>query len=176
MKISAAYRSNHLGAARWLIGAFASLMLAMAVLVPGMARAADSGAKQALIERVHAWDRAASDRDTKALDRILADDFTITLANGQVESKRDYLLRFVKAPQMTLDVSDKSTDIAVSLHGATAIVTGQSSAKQPYRGPKTIGQYRFTDVYVKRNGTWRAVASQLTRVDNPAPNKSVPSP
>lgn len=156
------------------IGAGTVLVLFMAMFVPGVASATGSSARQAVIQQVRAWDQAAAHRDTKALDGILADNFTITLASGQVEDKQGYLLRFVKAPQMTLNVSYKSTSVRVRLYGDIAIVTGKSPAKEPYRGPATFGDYRFTDVYLRNGGNWQAVASQLTRAAISPGKKSAP--
>ncbi len=49
-------------------------------------------------------------------------------------------------------------------YGDTAVVHGLETEKSSYKGKDTSGQYRFTDVFVKRNGRWQAIATQVTRV------------
>jgi hypothetical protein len=43
-------------------------------------------------------------------------------------------------------------------------VVGSDTEKSTYHGKDSSGQYSWTDVFVKRNGQWQAVASQSTKV------------
>jgi hypothetical protein len=45
-----------------------------------------------------------------------------------------------------------------------AIVLGLETEKSMIHGKDMSGQYRFTDVFVKRDGRWQAVASHASRV------------
>jgi hypothetical protein len=54
--------------------------------------------------------------------------------------------------------------MSVRLFGNTAVVTGSDTEKSTEAGKDTSGKYIWTDVFVKQNGKWRAVASQSTRV------------
>ena len=56
-----------------------------------------------------------------------------------------------------------SDDLFVRRYGDTAVVTGRTIAKVGGASPQTV-TLRFTDVYVRRDGRWQAVASQATRV------------
>src|SRR3712207_4261457 len=64
---------------------------------------------------VREWDEAATRRDTTALSRILADDFTMTKIDGQVDDKKQYLLLIFKSPSKTKD--EPSQDIKVQVDG-----------------------------------------------------------
>jgi hypothetical protein len=46
-------------------------------------------------------------------------------------------------------------------------VHGLDTEKSSYKGKDTSGQYRFTDVFVKRNGLWHAVATHASKVAKP---------
>jgi hypothetical protein len=52
----------------------------------------------------------------------------------------------------------------VRVYGDTAIASGLGTEKSTYKGKDTSGQYRYTDVFVKRNGTWQAVATHGSKV------------
>ena len=47
-----------------------------------------------------------------------------------------------------------------------AIVHGLETEKSSYKGKDISGQYRFTDVFMKREGKWMAIATHVTRVEN----------
>jgi ketosteroid isomerase-like protein len=51
-------------------------------------------------------------------------------------------------------------DMKVRLFGDVAVVTGTHTEKSSYKGKDTSGKYVWTDVFVKRQGHWMAVASQ----------------
>ena len=151
-------------------------ILFMTVLVAGAAAIAFSqtggkksdqtnNAEQELRELSRQWDEASLGRDTATLARILADDFVYTDARGAVLSKSEYLMSFIKAPDMTQQ-SFASEDISIRVYGDVAVVTGRSSWKGRSRGKGQFvdAQYRFTDVWVKRNGSWQAVATQGTAI------------
>lgn len=50
----------------------------------------------------------------------------------------------------------------IHIHGDTAVVTARSTFRGRYKGWGIAGQYQYTDVFVKRGGQWKAVASQVT--------------
>jgi hypothetical protein len=52
--------------------------------------------------------------------------------------------------------------MAVRVFGNTAVVTGSDTEKSMENGKDTSGKYVWTDVFVKQNGKWRAVAGCLT--------------
>ena len=111
------------------------------------------------------WDEASMGRDTAALARILSDDFVYTNASGAVLGKQEYLMSLIKAPDMTQQ-SFTSEDLSIRVYGDAAVVTGRSSWKGRSRGKGQFinAQYRFTDVWVKRQGGWQAVATQATTI------------
>jgi len=56
------------------------------------------------------------------------------------------------------------SELKVHVYGDTAVAAGTSTVKGTYKGQDISGKYRFTDVWVKRNGKWHAVASQSTKL------------
>lgn len=58
--------------------------------------------------------------------------------------------------------SSNSDQVNVRIHGDTAIVTGRSTFRGCYKGWSMAGQYQYTDVLVRREGTWLAISSHIT--------------
>lgn len=64
--------------------------------------------------------------------------------------------------------SSKLEDIRVQVYGDAAVVTLRSIEKgTTYKGKDLSGHYRWTDVFVKRNGSWQMVATHGTRIEKP---------
>jgi ketosteroid isomerase-like protein len=60
-------------------------------------------------------------------------------------------------------VSYKLEDMRVRICGNAAVVTGRNVLQASLKGKDTSGPYRFTDVFVKRDGRWQCVATQAVR-------------
>jgi ketosteroid isomerase-like protein len=149
----------------------AGLAIAASSFVSGQTKGGQAGQKenpeQELRERLREWDEASSRRDTEALNRILADDFLFTNASGAVITKTQYLMATIKAPDMTLATSVGSEDVKVRVYGETAVVTSRGAQRgQPLNRDPAV-RYRYTDVWVKQQGRWNAVASQATLILGP---------
>lgn len=117
-----------------------------------------------LIEEVrefeYAWGVAYIRRDMCALDGILADDYTFTDPLGGVTDKRQNL-DYIRSGLFRIE-DTHSRDVRVRIYGETAVVTALSIFKASYKGVKVQGRYQYTDVLVRRQGRWCAVASQAT--------------
>ena len=61
-------------------------------------------------------------------------------------------------------------NVQVRLHGDTAILLGQANVKGRFPdGPDISGSYRYMRVFVKQQGQWRLVATQITRIEAAMP-------
>jgi uncharacterized protein (TIGR02246 family) len=105
--------------------------------------------------------------DLGFFDRVFADDFTHTNHNGEFRSKAQWLANHkpgAKSPYESFDTED----LSVRVYGETAVVTGRSLPKgKDSKGQAITGQFRFTRVWVKRDGRWQVVAFQGTRISSP---------
>jgi len=68
-----------------------------------------------------------------------------------------------KSGEIKLEGNDLD-DLQARVYGDTAVVTGRSTQKGKAYGQDAAGQYRFTRVYVRQDGKWKAVAFQSTKV------------
>lgn len=108
------------------------------------------------------WGEAFERRDFATLDRIMADEYILTDPLGNVRGKAEGLAAL--ETNEVLFESTKSDNVKVRINGDTAVVTGRSTFKGRYKGWSMAGQYQYTDVLVKRNGSWQAVSSHITAV------------
>jgi len=103
---------------------------------------------------------AALHRDAEFAERVLADDYVAITPLGQVVGKADTIAAR-KTAQLRYETIDVS-DMVVRCYGSTAIVTARASVKGTELGEEFSGPYRFTRVWVRRNGKWLTVSYQAT--------------
>lgn len=108
------------------------------------------------------WNEAYPSLDGAALDRIIADDWVCIDATGLVITKSE-LLRRVAFSASFLDPY-KFDEIALHMFEQAAIVTGRLSGQMRDSDGVHDVKQRYMRVYVKRNGRWQAVATQVTKI------------
>ena len=57
-----------------------------------------------------------------------------------------------------------SDDLRIRLYGEAAVATGRIVEKGEMKGRDISGRHRFTRVFVKRQGRWQMVATQVTPI------------
>jgi ketosteroid isomerase-like protein len=123
-----------------------------------------------LIKLERQWADAVKNGDADTVRNVMADDIVIINPDGSTPTKAEEV-DAVQARVVTIDSWDISDPKVTVLDANNAFVTGRGvikngKAKVP-NSKKTIdisGEYRFLDVYAKRNGKWQAVASQTTPI------------
>jgi uncharacterized protein (TIGR02246 family) len=147
---------------RWLRTAAASALL-IAVAVPG-SRAAQPAASEAELRALEEkLARAWVEKDRPFIEGLLAADWSVTDATGQVLTKDQVLAQTFASADRTID-SMTIDDVRVRLFGSMAVVTGRTRATGSYRGQTGSAVLRFTDVFVERDGRWQIVASHGSTV------------
>jgi len=135
----------------------------------------DTAAIQAeLIKLERDWADAVKNGDADTVRRVVADDSVIVNPDGSTSTKAEEV-EAVQARVVTIDAWEISDAKVTVLDANNAFVTGRGlikngKSKVP-NSKKTIdisGEYRFLDVYARRNGQWQAVASQTTPIATPA--------
>ena len=142
-----------------LVLATASLALGQMGENKGKTKAGGTSVAQALMQIERNWTDAALKKDAAALDKILADDWVGQGPTG-IATKAQALAE-LKSGDNKVD-SETLGEMKVRVFGNTAVVTGSDDEKSSYKGKDTSGHHVWTDVFVKRNGRWQAVASQDT--------------
>ena len=115
------------------------------------------------VERLErSFGEAITRGDAAALDRLMADDFVGTNPLARVLDKKQTMAELA-SPDYELQ-SLVNEDIRVRLFGDVAVATARGTAKGRYKGQDASGQFRYTRIWVKREGQWQAVAAQATMI------------
>lgn len=93
---------------------------------------------------------------------IFADDATFVGPDGMVQTKAQ-LVADVKSGALVIESSEIS-EMKVRVFGESAVVTYITTDKGKYKDQDISGQYRWTDVFAHRGGTWQIVAAQGTPI------------
>ena len=126
-----------------------------------------------IIKLERQWADAFKTGDAEAARRVMADDVTIISPDGSASSKADEV-RAIQEKLVTMESWEILEPKVTVLDANNAFVTGRGvirngKAREP-NSKKIIdisGEYRFLDVYARRNGNWQAVASQTTAIAKP---------
>jgi ketosteroid isomerase-like protein len=120
--------------------------------------------EQTLTQIEDEWGKAFEKKDTASLDKILAADWVGQYPYGSRTKKQ----LFEDIQSEAVKLSDVNTGpMKVRVFGNVAIVTGSDDSKLSYKGKDYSGHDVWTDVFVKRNGRWEAVASQNGLAEKP---------
>jgi uncharacterized protein (TIGR02246 family) len=141
---------------------FLTLVLSAAVPLQAGQRKAESDAEisQTLQSMEQAWLNAEKNHDAAAFEKIVADDWIAITPEGKSQTKAE------RAAEIKAGHIDSATlgDMKVRVFGDTAVVTGTDDEVSSEDGKKSSNHYVWTDVFVKRNGKWLAVASQTAQI------------
>ena len=109
------------------------------------------------------WLDAYEQHDTKAMDAIVADDFTITFPNGGMQTKPQ-IMAAIKSPRAAGGPTMKfrTEQVQPRAYGDVVILVGIVITEYQRDGKTVSERQRYTDTYVKRNGRWQVVASHLS--------------
>jgi ketosteroid isomerase-like protein len=103
---------------------------------------------------------ASLHRDADFSVRTLAEDYVAITPLGQVTTK-DETITARRSGQLRYEAMN-ITDMVVRVYGDTAVVTARADVKGHQLGEDFSGPYRYTRVWVRRNGHWQVVSYQAT--------------
>lgn len=148
----------------WLIGSCAPAESTTSE-APAAPTESDADVEATILGLEQQWVDAIVNKDTAALDRLLADDFVGTSPTGFYYYKDTAIDDLA---QGTLDVTSMDLDEAsVNVYGDTAVTFTSQEEVSTYAGEDTSGHYRYTNVWIRRDGEWHVVASHGSRFDQP---------
>ena len=120
------------------------------------------------------WADANKTHNAEAARRVVADDAVIVYPDGTVATKA-IEVQTIESGAITADAFEMVDPKVTVVNADSAFIAGRSIIRNgKYKDPntkKTIdisGEYRFLDVYRRRDGKWQAVASQATKIETPA--------
>jgi ketosteroid isomerase-like protein len=135
-------------------------LLALACLPFGQEISRAQGDETKIIALENLWNQMQINHDADAMGKMLDSDYVFTDYDGGVMNKTQFLAAIRdNSTQLTVEVS---SDMKLHRHGDTVIVTGATHEKGTERGKAFSHVGRFTDTWVKKDGQWLCIASQLS--------------
>jgi ketosteroid isomerase-like protein len=138
----------------------AMVAVVLVLLVVGLGTAqqsgdSDEGGRILALEK--AWNHALEQKDTRALDMLLANTMVSVDIDGSISSKSEFLAS-IKSPdyQPSQAVTEQT---AVQVYGDAAVVVGIFRVKGTEKGKPFVHRERFVDTWIKTNSTWQCVAT-----------------
>ena len=102
-------------------------------------------------------------RDVAAIDRIYADGYFHTNADGSVMTKEQVLASYRAQASARFESNEHAED-RVELYGDAAVVGGTVTLKGRMNDQPFVRKWRVTYVLVRRGGRWQIVASHASVV------------
>jgi ketosteroid isomerase-like protein len=98
--------------------------------------------------------------DPEAIGRFVTEDWIIINADGGIIHKERFL-GVIKSGTLTHEMME-SDNMRVRVYGDSAVVTALTRSKGKFMEQEFTTHERSTDVFVRLNGQWRCVLTQLT--------------
>lgn len=151
----------------WL-ATLATLILASLMIIPGTAKPQEGEARAVdeIKRRYEYRERILLARDFAALERFYPTDQIVTNPYNRLVDKA-YVMERIRADVISYASFERHFDL-FRIYGDTAVVVGSEKvvpapdAKRPDAG-QTIRR-RFTEVWVRREGTWQVVARHASNI------------
>jgi ketosteroid isomerase-like protein len=99
-------------------------------------------------------------RDSDFSAHTLSEDYVAITPLGQVATKRE-VITARRSGQLRYEAMN-ITDMVVRVYGDTAVVTARADVKGHQLGEDFSGPYRYTRIWVRKNGQWQVVSYQAT--------------
>jgi ketosteroid isomerase-like protein len=110
-----------------------------------------------LLELNRDYIRSVQNSDVRRFDEILAEDFLCSNPDGSLVDRQGFL----KQTARPVGISDlEAHDVKVRIMGNVALIHARTSYTLT---DGRAGAGRYTDVWARRNGSWRAVSAHVTR-------------
>lgn len=135
---------------------------AVSTLSPPGAPVTSSTSEREVLEANREYLEAHLSRDTAALDRILADEFTIRAQYGRVVGKARRIAMLADSDLVLRYVDSHDTRVTASENAGE--VSGRAVLHGSYMGHEfTSPPYRYVRKFEKRGGRWQVVGVEIFR-------------
>jgi len=143
------------------------MSLALVVLMIGLQSQPqpDTSEVKELMRLESVWNEAHEKGDVSALEKLWADDLEVTVPRMPVMSKSD-VLGFARSGRMKFQ-RYQTSDLKVRVYGDAAVVSGRLQRTRTLNGKTVDDDWRFTKLYIRREGRWQVVAFHASEAAQP---------
>ena len=114
-----------------------------------------------LVELAHDLARAVSEHDVERLEELLADEFTLQGAAGQLD--REAFLEAAAGPYEIDEFTYEQID--PEIYGNTAVLVSRYTQAARLDGRDLSHRMNVTDIWTRRNARWQIVRRHATIAD-----------
>jgi ketosteroid isomerase-like protein len=139
-----------------------ALCFTMFLSVFAQERARTSDEEGRILALETAWNHAEESKDAAALDQLLAASLAYIDYDGSLMNKKEFLASIQQESLHPAQITNE--EMTAKVYGEAAVVTGIYREKGMLKGKAYQRRGRFTDTWVKQQGTWQCVASQSTLI------------
>jgi len=126
--------------------------------------------EEELLKLEEQFSEAIIKNDPEAIERLVADEWIIINADAGIIDKERFL-GVIKSGTLTHEMME-SDDMRVRVYGDSAVVTAITRTKGKFMGQEFSTEERATDFFVRFDGQWRCVLTQLTGFTKPGTGKT----
>jgi ketosteroid isomerase-like protein len=141
-----------------MLNARVALLIA-AVLLGSLANAADLPAD--LAKAVKDYDEAQIHGDRAALQRLVADDYTLVNSSGRIQNKAALIADYT-APGYKIEPF-QIMEAVEKVWSDGAVMGGVVDLRGTDGGKPFAVKLRFADIWAKRNGKWQVIYTHVSR-------------
>src|ERR1700732_4767910 len=121
-----------------------------------------AGNGQMIIDLERNWMPAMAEMDIRTLNDIISDELVYTHSSARLDTKQSLIGNMESGS--TVYTSVAPSNVKAQDFGDTVVMTGECKSGVNANGrPNSFG-VRFTDVYANKDGKWRMVTWQSTRL------------
>ena len=137
-------------------------VLASALLQQPASKSRQAADIEELARLEMAWNEAYLHGDAGAVDRLCADDLIVTMSDMPVLTKADSI-RILRSGRVRFKRYETS-DVRINAYDNAAVITGRLDRTREAQGHQADDVWRFTKVYIRRDGKWQVVAWHASTV------------
>jgi len=144
-----------------------NMNLALVVLMIGLQSQPqpDTSEVKELMRLESVWNEAHEKGDASVLEKLWADDLEVTVPRMPVMSKSE-VLGFARSGRMKFQ-RYQTSDLKVRVYGDAAVVSGRLQRTRTLGEKAVNDDWRFTKLYVRREGRWQVVAFHASEAAQP---------
>ena len=151
----------------WSLPALASLMLSAAPAPAAEPTAAAASAEAEVRQAIRDYDEALRRADAAAVERFWATEYTFVNPRGERLTRADRVAN-VRTGRTALDsLAHVPQDERIQVYGDIALYSTLLTLSGRYSGEAEQGQFRALAVWIRRDGRWQQLATQMTPVVAP---------
>ena len=107
--------------------------------------------------------------DKATAERLIANDYIYTGMDGSTRTKAQ-IIKDIQPLRANVKYSSRLEDVVIRDFGGTAVMSYRMVEDVEVNGQRNSSQYRSTDVFMRRRGTWQLIATHTSMI----PTKSKP--